>query len=81
MVKYEEDPADDQDEDFQNKIVLGKKYKSEDEPKLMNMSVEALIEKFCQQNPYLSGRAHELSLYSNMIGGLQTEIDRGLVIG
>ena len=59
MVRYEEIPdakADD-DEEFQNKINLGKKYDSSTEPKILIWSVEQLIEKFCEQNAYLKGQA------------------------
>ena len=76
VIKYEEEPKD-ADDEFQNKIILGKKFKSEDEPKLPNLSIEALIEKFCVQNPYLNGRAHELSLFDTQ----NVELDRGLVVG
>ena len=52
IIRFEELPdnneGDDDDDEFINKITLGKKYKSTDEPKLLIMSVEALIEKFCQ---------------------------------
>ena len=49
VIRFEELPDNDEDDDdFLNKITLGKKYKSTDEPKLMIWSFEALIENFCQ---------------------------------
>ena len=49
IIRFEEEPDNEEDDDeFLNKITLGKKYKSSDEPKLMIYSVEQLIEKFCQ---------------------------------
>ena len=38
VLRYEEDGDgnDSDDDSFQNKIVLGKKYKTSDEPKLFN---------------------------------------------
>ena len=37
VLRYEEDgDGNDSDDPFQNKIVLGKKYKTSDEPKLFN---------------------------------------------
>ena len=49
VIRFEELPDNNEDDDdFLNKITLGKKYKSTDEPKLMIWSFEALIENFCQ---------------------------------
>ena len=41
-IRYEEEGNgnDSDDDEFQNKIVLGKKYKTSDEPKLFNWSIE-----------------------------------------
>ena len=41
-IRYEEDGegGDSDDDSLQNKIVLGKKFKTSDEPKLFNWSIE-----------------------------------------
>jgi len=61
VVRYAELPEDGDDE-FSNKINLGRKYDSDSEPKILIWSVEQLIERFCEQNSYLKGQAGELSL-------------------
>ena len=54
IIRFEEQPEDNNNDDdddgdeFLNKITLGKKYKSSEEPKLVIYSFEQLIEKFCQ---------------------------------
>ena len=60
-VRYEELPQDEDDE-FQNKITLGKKFNSETEPKVNIYSVQQLIEAFCKANSYLAGQEELLNL-------------------
>ena len=64
VVRYEEVPDnnDDSEDEFQNKINLGKKYYSSSEPKILIWSVEQLIERFCEQNAYLNGKSGQMSL-------------------
>ena len=57
MLRYEEVPDADAEEEFQNKINLGRKYDSSSEPKILIWSAEQLIERFCEQNAYLRGQA------------------------
>ena len=76
IVRYEEIPQGEEDDEFQNKINLGRKYDSDSEPKILIWSVEQLIERFCEQNAYLSGQAGELVLVDKE----GCTLDRGLVL-
>ena len=74
-MRFEEVPVNNEEE-FQSKIILGKRWNSFDEPKILNYSVETLIEKFCDHHAYLRGQASEYAI----LGKDGRVMDRGLVL-
>ena len=80
IIKYteEQDPNESADSfDLKNEIKLAKRYKVDDDPKLMMKSVEHLIGRFCDEHEHLNGKAQDLVLVTEKRGVLE----RGALMG
>ena len=65
IIKYTEEQEDDASGDsfdLKNEIKLAKRYKVDDDPKLMMKSVEHLIGRFCDEHEHLRDKAQNLVL-------------------